>query len=350
MKRKTFFLGSAVLVVQVFSVSTSMAQHLEVQEHGHAAFCDTSEAEPTPVLNVADFNASGEVSEEDVLLIQEHVDASDYVAFFDRNADGQLDESDVELARQEIGSQSSPRDKQIALAYQHTESFRDQETAIRKGYAPFTEVLHGHGSHWAQNPEGGSQGYSFIPANPLGLNYASDGSLWGVFYYIGPSNKRPEGGMYPPRQEFRPLSEAPEGFEGDDDIWHWHAGACFVGLDTDNPSLDPAEYQFLERLSPSECLERTKEAGNEQIEDPNWVPEFHMVHVWLYELNPCGTFAGAHPNLDREAPDPTTAIIFPERHPDAPHPDFDFEGGTMCAWLRETGETPEYCSQSAVED
>ncbi|SDY64912.1 hypothetical protein [Citreimonas salinaria] len=341
--------GSTVILIQALSASAAMAQHSEMQEHGHAAFCDVSQAEPTPILGVADFDASGSVSEADLELLQDRVDASDYVAFFDRNADRRLDEADLELARQDIGSRSAPRDQQLALAYQHTEPFRDRETAIRKGYAPFTQTLHGHGAHWSQHPEGGGLGYSFVPGNPVGLNYASDGTLWGVFYYIGPSGSRDDGSMYPPRHAFRPFPEAPEGFEGDEDAWHWHAGTCFVGLDVNDPSLDPADYEFLERLSPRECQARAREASGGQVEQPNWVPQFHMLHVWLYELNPCGTFAGAHPELDVNAADPAQSIVHPERHPEAPHPDFDFEGGTMCAWLSETGTTPEYCAQGAVQ-
>ena len=28
-----------------------------------------------------------------------------------------------------------------------------------------------------------------------------------------------------------------------------------------------------------------------------YIPAFNMLHVWLYKLNPCGTFAGTHPHL-----------------------------------------------------
>lgn len=250
MKMEKSLVRSAVILIHAFSASTSMAQHQATQEHGHAAFCDVSEAEATPILNVSDFDASGLVSEEDVGLLQERIDASDYVAFFDRNADRRLDQADVELARQDIGSRSAPRDQQLAMAYQHTEAFRDQSTAVRKSYAPFTQAAHGHGAHWVQNQEGGGLGYSFAPGNPVGLNYASDGTLWGVFYYIGPSPTRSDGSMYPPRHRFRPLPKAPKGFEGDEDVWHWHARACFIGRDAETPSLDPADYEFLERLSP----------------------------------------------------------------------------------------------------
>lgn len=347
MKVENCLVGSIVTFTQALWASAPIAQHSDTQEHGHAAFCDVTEAEATPILDVSDFDASGSVDEADLALLQNQIDASEYTAFFDRNADRRLDETDGELVREDIGSRSAPRDQQLAMAYQHTKAFRDRETAIRQGYTPFTQVLHGHGAHWSQNPEGGGLGYSFAPGNPVGLNYASDGALWGIFYYIGPSGSREDGSVYPPRHTFRPFSQAPEGFEGDDDAWHWHAGTCFVGLDVNNPSLDPADYEFLERLSPSECAARAREASGGQIQEPSWVPQFHMLHVWLYELNPCGTFAGAHPELDIDAADPAESIVFPERHPEAPHPEYDFAGGTMCAWLSEAGTVPRYCSHGA---
>lgn len=315
-----------------------------VAQHEHGDFCDPETSVAEPVLGVGDFDGDGTVTESDVQALRDEIEQDRYAAFHDLNADGRLDEADVERARAEIGTESSEIDRQLASAFEETRAYRDIGAAIADGYGPGTQSFHGHGAHWFRHPSTGALDYGFDPGAPEGLNYDAQRNLWAVFYYVGESPRRQDGSRFPPGHDFRPMMEAPEGFAGAQDTWHFHAGACFEGLDYQNPTLNPEDLDFTEGLSPSECLPKT-ESGEFDTSSTKWTPKFYMLHAWIYELNPCGTFAGAHPRLAPQSPEPQD--FRPQGKVDTfdPHEDFPFEGGTLCAWLTETDEAPAFCSQ-----
>lgn len=110
--------------------------------------------------------------------------------------------------------------------------------------------------------------------------------------------------------------------------------------------MDPARLSFREGLSPRQCLASCAiERGSPVTSNVKWTPEFHMLHAWIYELNPCGTFAGTHPELAKKALHP--AAIAPNGHIHAAdaHPAYPIAGGTLCSWLSDLGQTPEFCAQ-----
>jgi hypothetical protein len=275
----------------VLLVSTGDAE----AQHGH--HCDEATAVASPVLSVGDFDGSGRVGIHDLILVIRQRYRHDYVAFYDRNADYKLNGWDIVHTAFELGDSSTMMDQQIASVYWGTVAFRDQDTAIAAGFMPFTPAFAGHGRHYAQHPDGGALDYDFEASNPEGLNYDADGNLWAVFYYAGAD---PNGSV-----AFNPLAAPPQGFHGHHDMWHHHAGACLLGIDYENPEMDAESLNFVECIGPAECgyLAATTGYGSTF----KWNPKFHMIHLWIYELNRCGTFAGAHPDLMPEAPDPASA-------------------------------------------
>lgn len=319
-------------------------------QHGHGDFCDPDTAVAKPILSVGDFNGNGIVEGRDILLVSRRARSGEYIAFFDRNADYTVDRKDVAITAREIGSPSTFMDQQLAAAFWGTVRYRDQNAAIADGYIPFTQTLYGHGQHWAQHPANGNLDYHFKPGNPEGLNYDESGNLWGIFYYVGPSASQPDGTLYPPGDAFNPLAPLPAGFVGDEDPWHHHAGVCLLGINYENPEMDPENLSFLECLSPNECAQAALEGGY-TMENTRWTPKFYMIHAWLYELNPCGTFAGAHPLLAMNATHPDLGN--PTGEPCDTwdlHPDFPFVLGTLCNWLTELGERPDFCPTSCISN
>lgn len=330
---------AAVVALFAASIGSAFAQH------GHLEFCDPG-SKASPVLSTSDFDGDGTATQKDVQLLAEQVGKGQYIAIFDRNADHALDRKDIAIAHAEAGSPSTALDRELAAAYQGTKAYRDLRAAIADDFVPWTEPLWGHGAHWVQRPERASLDYTFKPGTPEGLNYDANGRLWAVFYYSGPSPTRLDGTKYPPGDRYRPFSRAPEGFCGEADVWHHHAGGCFKGLNYEHPNMDPAKLSFQEGISPRQCLAAcVVEQGLPVSSNVKWTPEFHMLHAWIYELNPCGTFAGTHPDLAKSSLHP--AAIAPNGHIHAAnaHPDYPFVGGTLCSWLGELRQVPEFCAK-----
>ncbi|NHZ98867.1 hypothetical protein [Massilia sp. CCM 8734] len=99
-------------------------------------------------------------------------------------------------------------------------------------------------------------------------------------------------------------------------------------------------------MSPKQCLPASAIArGLPVAPDVKWMPQFHTLHAWIYELNRCGTFADAHPDLAPGSPPLESSLPAPNVDPQAPHPDYPFARGTMCAWLGELGQVPAFCAQ-----
>ncbi|QYF94437.1 hypothetical protein KY495_04255 [Massilia sp. PAMC28688] len=330
--------AATALTLLAASIGSAQAQH------GHLEFC-APDSKATPVLSKGDFDGDGTVTRKDIQLLAEQIGKQQYIAFFDRNADHVLDQKDVAIATAEAGAASTQLDRELAAAYHGTKAYRQLSKATADGFVPWTEALYGHGAHYVQRPERGTLDYTFNPAAPEGLNYDADGRLWAVFYYIGPSPTRLDGTKYPPGDRFKPFSQAPEGFCGDADVWHHHAGGCFKGLNYEQPVMDPARLSFREGLSPQQCLPGSAvKNGLPVSSNAKWTPEFHMLHAWIYELNPCGTFAGTHPDLAKNALHPSGIAPNGHIHASNTHPSYPFTGGTLCAWLGQLGQVPEFCT------
>lgn len=344
MKTNRLFVSCALALLIQGSAVLASEQHA-----GHGDFCDPATTTAEAVLGVADFNADGRVGEDDRQRLQQAIDSGDYAAFYDLDADGELSTADLDHPAASAGGESKPVDRELARLFAATEKYRDRDVAIEDDrFMPYTPAAHGHGAHWARHPETATLDYRFEHDRPEGLNYDADGKLWGVFYMVGPSPFKRDGTRFPPGHELRLGKPAPDGFAGNQDVWHSHAGVCFEGVDFRDPTLDPEKLGFTEATNPRACLGEIEGPAMTRSGDAQWWPKFHMLHVWLYELNPCGTFAGAHPLLARDAPHPHEAIAENAQRPNAPHPDYPFEGGTMCAWLAEIDVAPASCQRDGT--
>lgn len=227
-----------------------------------------------PILSVADFNGDGIVDKKDQALVIEWMQRGEYVAFFDRNADKRLNGRDVAATVRDRGRRSTALDREVAAVFWATERYRDLEVAIAEGFIPIVQEVYGQGVHWF-NPYTNPLDLHFEPTRPEGLMYTPEGELLAVFYAHGPHLTESE----PP----------PEGFTGDDS-WHEHLGLCFRGLDLEDPTYDPSQLDFEQCIPMSECPASTI-----------WLPRVHLLHLWLYRLNPHGLFGAVHPCVSPDA-------------------------------------------------
>lgn len=231
--------------------------------HGQAA---CPEAAP-PILSVGDFNGDSVVDGADLKELAERIARRDNVAFFDVNADRVVDNKDLLFVARQVGARSSPLDQELAAVFRATERYRDIRNAIEDGFVPWSPSTRGHGVHWARTRRTGGGVELTLPR---GLNYSEEGKLLALFYTVDTSGQPP----YQP----------PQGFSADEH-WHYHYGVCFVGLNLQDPSYDQGT------LGLAECVPR------EECADGIWLKSYHMLHVWLYELNACGVFGGVNPRI-----------------------------------------------------
>jgi hypothetical protein len=252
---------------------------------GHGADC-----EPAPIMTTGDFDGDGVIGSGDIEMISAYVEAGDYAAFFDMNADGALNGADVSAVATSIGDAGSARDAQMAQLWASTERYRDITVAIGEGWVPFTPDLAGHGVHWANFPRIYSWPSRGFQADvPEGLNYAADGTLLAAFYYAPGAVDLAELGYPLPPDTFYVELSVPASFDGSmDHEWHNHIGPCFGGATS--PILG-----FDQCVTKSDCYD----VYGGQL----WSDKFHMLHVWMYEYNQCGPFAGIDPDVSQDAPE-----------------------------------------------
>ena len=236
------------------------------QAQGEGQSCPAASARP--VLSVGDFNGDTLVDGEDLRLLTERVVRQDNVAFFDMSADGRVDMQDLRIVSSQVGARSTAMDQELAAIFRATERYRDIRNAIADDFIPYTPSFRGHGVHWGQrHPDHGV----FKLTRPQGLNYSEDGRLLAVFYaYILDGTDLPDA--------------PPAGLSGDDP-WHGHEDLCFYGVDQSNPTYD------FRALSLKLCIPK------QECSAPTWMEKFYMIHVWLYEHNPCGVFGLDNPRV-----------------------------------------------------
>lgn len=253
---------------------------------GHGGHC-----EPEAIMQVGDFDGSGVIDPADIEMISAYVEAGDYAAFFDMNADGALDGRDVSTVAARMGEAGTPRDAQMAALWATTEPYRDVREALAAGYEPFTPDLAGHGIHFANFGLINSwPGRGFQAGAPEGLNYTASGELVAAFYYAPGAFDLHE--IYPdnyPADTYYKLLSVPPSFDGVmAHEWHNHIGACFGGATSPVPGFDQC-------VPKATCLD--------QYGANLWADKFHMLHVWLFEYNECGAFAGIDTDVSPSAPE-----------------------------------------------
>ena len=306
MKRKNSFaiIASAV----IFSVTQSAT---------------ADETELRPLLSVADFNGDGIVDRRDINRISRAISQSrrsgEYIAFFDYNADERLDGRDIAAATLDLGLESSALDQQIVQWYNIGGHFQNKgkEYLTDYGFNRFTPSLKGHGEHWMNAP-----GFAALsPGNHAdknsiqGLNLATEGDqtakalFWGeaaIPLFNDPNAPDglstldwPHGTAWMSERVQAFAGHAPKFTDSHHEKWHTHAGLCGVYDDAGEIHLHQhtsfVECQSYYNARPR-VIGQNPETG-EPVMGNAWV-NIWMVHVWLYELNPDGIFAGTLHGLD----------------------------------------------------
>ncbi len=272
-----------------------------------------------PLLSVADFDGNGRVEYRDLWILLAAKRTGTYYAFFDRNADHVLDRGDMVLAFRDLGKASTAFDRELAQAFkdfghfQHVDS--PGELALL-GFLPGTQSLRGHGVHWL-NQSGAAATQGAIPADRRradGLNVPlrADG-VWGMFWgsraqplFADPTaasglstlDYPTPGGVWETKRVQAFETMPPRFFSSEHENWHPHAGLCAV-IEDHGAGL---QYVVHQHLSFAEC-QALPSLGKTGIGSYNnaW-SNFWMLHLWMFELNPDGPFAGVHACLDPDAP------------------------------------------------
>jgi hypothetical protein len=304
---------AAIVVGLVGAGAAAQAQH-----HGE---CDP-DAEPAPLLEVADVNADGVVNQKDVVIVAGKAEAAQvsgfYYGLYDLNADGVIDGLDVARAGQDVGTFVPAVETEVAQAALYAERYLDFDNVLADGYEATTPEYAGHGVHWWRWPRY-RETEEFDAAAPGGINLDADGNLLAVYWGM-------DFAVYP-------MEAPPEGFSGHEDQWHMHTHACGWNFNTE----DPEEVTFIDYLpqrfgyypdghplqQPGMRLEDFwfGEQGSENntctqpwligylmnagvIVKPPPADSianyngFHMLHLWVNKPNPCGRFGGTHPGVE----------------------------------------------------
>lgn len=302
------------------AITTTVAQ----QAIAHA---DAECGDPRhPLLSVADFNADGKVTGEDISMIVRKKQNNRYYAMYDVNADGIFDEHDVKKAIDQIGAASTALDQWLATQYnrfEYLQGVSGHATITAMGYQQLGGPLKNHGVHW-MNEAGMFAIAGLRQADQTmaeGLNVLEDGSdipamFWGehaVPLFNDPGSASglstldypTPGGAWMQERVQAFAGSPPDFIPGVDENWHTHAGTCLTLWDVGNgpawqtnQHMSAAECQALPNLAPF-----TDPATGQPV---NLWGNFWMLHAWLFELNPRGVFANKHPCVSETAPDEDT--------------------------------------------
>jgi hypothetical protein len=289
--------------------------------YGSQAWSD--EHEPEPILSVADYDGNGRVSRHDLLLIRQAIDKGQYVAFYDKDANGVLDNQDYRESRLDLGRRSTQLDREMAVLFVkfgwlQNKTATDAEDLY--GFLPMVASLSGHGEHWMNDAGVQSVGVSGTPTFDMvqGLNIPKDGSeIRGLFWGEGatplfndPADASglssldwPTGDAWKQERVQAFAGHAPSFTSSDAEMWHTHAGLCLV--------YDEKGQGYVhQHTSFYECQQYPNSAPIPIGADPDtgapilgniWA-NLWMIHLWFYDLNPNGLFAGTHPDVDPDSP------------------------------------------------
>lgn len=166
---------------------------------------------------------------------------------------------------------------QVEIARSIAERYPTAADAKKDGWIKATYNLEGIGSHYLKGGVAGFRSNDAVfdvnePEILLFDGEGDDAPIAGVSYLIN--------------------GEDPEGFEGDDDVWHRHSGVCFRGIVI-------AEVDGHEGSKFSMSSEQCREAGGLVFPIGNLT----MLHVWVgkgYEGAP--VFAHDNPKLYHNTP------------------------------------------------
>lgn len=271
-----------------------------------------------PLLSVADFNGDGVVDNNDIVILSKHVGGKGYYALYDRNSDGDLTGADVALATKDIGMLSTVPDREIAKIYnrfKYLQAVQGNDNLSSLGYFPIPPALKGHGTHWF-NSSGlasllGQKEPSIYTAE--GLNVSSDKQVVHAVFWASPAvlvfengaTDYPNGENWKDSQVIR-FDNTPAALTSSvHESWHKHAGLCLTTEHSyDGNGNVVRTGNANQHTTYNECQAISNDEP--QPDGSNMWASFWMVHMWLYDLNPNGFFAGQHPCVDPDELDETT--------------------------------------------
>jgi hypothetical protein len=258
-----------------------------------------------PILTVADFDGSGVVDQNDMVLIKKARKRENYYAFYDVNVDGKLDKDDIRRAEMDIGLQSTPSDRVLALLFHRVKQYQimDSRQEINAtGFYKITYSLAGHGEHWSNFIDGDEE--TFL--RPAGLNVTKkDGEIKGVYWAIdavpvfenGATDYPQPGGEWETQRVIAYADQPPTYTGRPDETWHTHAGLCItVEMLDQGPDLVLNQHTTF-----AECQARPSLAKDPQTGYNSWA-NLWMLHAWMFDFNPNGLFANTHPCVDPDSP------------------------------------------------
>lgn len=307
--------------VVLFALATSALAASDEHEHPMptespmSAMC---EVPGSPLQNVADVDGSGIVDLHDLLMIWEGIESGNYAAIYDRNGDRAVGFDDLILAIADYGTQSPFEDQEIARFYhrfKHLQPLTDAYELRLMGYGPITSSLAGHGAHWGAeelvNAVLGSQ--PAVKHALEGLNVPDDESgvkalFWGQAATPLFEDAAADSGLSSldwPEPNGEWMAKQVQAFDGDPPVftshsgerWHTHAGLCVTLQELGNGP----QWVLDQHTSFAEC--QSIPDLSKTADDPvSFWGNFWMLHMWLFDPNPNGLFAGTHPCVDPDAP------------------------------------------------
>lgn len=313
---------TVLLLLAIYSLGSPLAA-----SEGHMTSCGDP---ASPLLSVADFDASGKVTGKDISTLARHIgNQGSYYALYDRNGDGKLDEKDIRLARQDINNTSTQLDREIAGFYnrfKHLQTVRGFDKLMGMGYFPIPVPLKGHGVHWF-NAAGQASMMGHKQPNPNiaeGLNVSTDQRRVHALFYATPGSPVFDNGAtdYPHGDDWKDarviaFDNMPDKFtSSDDEMWHTHAGLCMPlsykrdaagDLVYDENGLKIVVGEAHQYTTYNECQAMSSDLTAMEDGSNMWA-NFWMLHMWLYDPNPNGLFAGIHPCVEQDAPDESVII------------------------------------------
>ncbi len=283
-----------------------------------SSICGQTPAQP--LTTVADFDANGIVNGKDIATLAKHIGSNKkYYALYDRNADGVLDNKDIYLASRDINKASTEIDLEIATMYNRfkaLQTVRGDEVLTSLGYSPIPVALKGHGVHWLNIDGMASMLGNKLPDPEIaeGLNVSSDEKRVHALFWAAPAIPVFDNGAtdYPDGESWKDahvisFDNMPTHITSrHDEMWHKHGGLCmplsYTYDDLGNRMVTGKAHQF---TTYNECQAMPAEVSMLPDGSTLWA-NFWMIHVWLYDLNPNGLFAGTHPCVEVNAPDDET--------------------------------------------
>lgn len=285
----------------------------------NTAFASASCGDPAqPLISVPDFNADGIVDANDVSTLAKNVGNKSYYALYDLDTDGKLTGSDVDIAANSLGQVSTVTDQEIATIYNRfkfLQNVQGNEQLTSLGYFSIPPALNGHGTHWFNSAGIASMlGYkqpSIYTAE--GINISTDRQKVHANFWAKPATLVFANGAtdYPTGENWKDsqvisFSDTPPALTSHpDENWHKHGGLCMTVLhSTDANGNLVRAGSANQHTTFNECQAIPNDEP--QPDGSNMWGNFWMVHMWLYDLNPNGFFAGKHPCVDPDAADEAT--------------------------------------------